>query len=156
MSGQTFRELFKDKVSTALQAMIDGLKFQSQRKDFRVDMSTFGDFSDLGNRGNPVCFGCAATCTIQQLSEVNFTDSQINSPGERSRLTIRNLNDLNRFEYAIDYARTGDLIHIFEYMGNLDSHEFSHDKQWVLYTDDWQEQLPLVQDFVEMLKLKGL
>ena len=156
MSGQTFRELCKGKVSTALQAMIDGLKFQSQRKDFRIDMSTFGDFSDLGNRGNPVCFGCAATCTVQQLSEVNFTDSQINSLEERSRQTIRDSDDLEGFEYAIDSARMGNLISIFNYMGDRDSHEFSDDDRWFLSTDDWQEQLPLVQDFVDMLKLKGL
>jgi len=156
MSGQTFRELCKDKVSTALQAMIDGLKFQSQRKDFRVDMSTFGDFSDLGNRGNPVCFGCAATCTVQQLSKVNFTDSQINSLKERSRLTIRDSDDLDRFEYAIECARLGDLISIFDYMGARASRELIDDNRWLLRTDDWQEQLPLVQDFVDMLKSKGL
>jgi len=156
MSGQTFRELCKDKVSTALQAMIDGLKFQSQRKDFRVDMSTFGAFHESRNKGNPVCFGCAATCTVQQLSKVNFTDSQIDSLEERSFLTIHNSNDLDRFEDAIDYARMGDLIPIFSYMGNLDSHELIDDSQWILNTDDWQEQMPLVQDFVDMLKLKGL
>ena len=156
MSGQTFRELCKDKVSTALQAMIDGLKFQSQRKDFRIDMSTFGDFSDSGDKENPVCFGCAATCTIQQLLGVNFTDLRIESLKERSRLTIRNSDDLDRFEDAIDNARMGDLIPIFDYMGNLDSHELIDDSQWILNTDDWQEQMPLVQDFVDMLKLKGL
>jgi len=156
MSGQTFRELCKGKVSTALQAMIDGLKFQSQRKDFRVDMSTFGAFTDFGNKGNPVCFGCAATCTVQQLSKVNFTDSQINSLEERSRQTICNSNDLDRFEDAIDNARMGDLIPIFDYMGDRDSHELIADSQWLLCTDDWQEQLPLVQDFVDMLKSEGL
>jgi len=156
MSGQTFRELCKDKVSTALQAMIDGLKFQSQRKDFRVDMATFGGFSNSGDKGSLVCFGCAATCTIQQLSEVNFTDSLIGSSSGRSRQTIRNSNDLAGFEEAIDCARMGNLISIFNYMGDRDSHEFSDDDRWFLGTDDWQEQLPLVQDFVDMLKLKGL
>jgi len=156
MSGQTFRELCKDKVSTALQAMIDGLEFQSQREDFRVDMATFGAFTYFENKVDPICFGCAATCTVQQLSRVNFTDSQINSLEERSCLTIRNSDDLDRFEYAIDCARMGNLISIFDYMGDRDSHEFSDDDLWDMSTDDWQEQLPLVQDFVEMLKLKGL
>ena len=159
MSAQTFRELCKGKVSTALQAMIDGLRLQSQRKDFRVDMTTFGGFSGFGDSGdkeNPVCFGCAATCTIQQLSGVNFTDSQIFSLSGRSRQTIRNAKDLDEFEDAIDSARLGHLIPIFDYMGNRPSHELIADPQWILCTDDWQEQLPLVQDFVNMLKLKGL
>jgi len=156
MSGQTFRELCNGKVSAALQAMIDGLKLQSQRKDFRVDMSTFGTFYDPENKEIPVCFGCAATCTVQQLSKVNFTDSQIDSLEERSFLTIQNSNDLDRFEDAIDCARMGNLISIFNYMDNLESYELSDSNRWLLRTDDWQEQLPLVQDFVEMLKLKGL
>jgi len=156
MSGQTFRELCNGKVSAALQAMIDGLKLQSQRKDFRVDMSTFGTFYDPENKEIPVCFGCAATCTVQQLSKVNFTDSQIDSLEERSFLTIQNSNDLDRFEDAIDCARMGNLISIFNYMDNLKSYELSDSNRWLLCTDNWQEQLPLVQDFVEMLKLKGL
>ena len=156
MSGQTFRELCNGKVSAALQAMIDGLKLQSQRKDFRVDMSTFGTFYDPENKEIPVCFGCAATCTVQQLSKVNFTDAQIDSSSGRSRLTIHNSNDLDRFEEAIDYARMGDLFSIFDYMGDRDSHEFSDDNRWLLCTDDWQEQMPLVQDFVDVLKSKGL
>ena len=156
MSGQTFRELCKNKVSTALQAMIDGLKLQSQRKDFRVDMSTFGSYHESRNKENPVCFGCAATCTVQQLCKVNFTDSQIDSLKERSFLTIGNSNDLDRFEDAIDSARLGNLLPIFSYMGNLESHELSDDNQWLLTTDRWQGQMTLVQDFVDMLKSKGL
>jgi len=156
MSSQTFRDLCKGKISTALQAMIDGLKFQSQRKDFRVDMSTFGTFTYFENKVDLVCFGCAATCTVQQLSKVNFTDSQIGSSSGRSRLTIHNSNDLDRFEEAIDYARMGDLFSIFDYMGDCDSHEISDDDRWLLGTADWQEQMPIVQNFVDMLKLKGL
>ena len=156
MSDQTFRQLCKGKISTALQAMIDGLKFQSQRKDFRVDMSTFGGFSNSGDKGSLVCFGCAATCTIQQLLEINFTDSQIGSLSGRSRQTIRDSDDLDRFEEAIDMVGRGDLFYIFDYMGDRDSHELSDDNRWILNTDNWQEQMPLVQDFVDTLKLKGL
>lgn len=156
MSGQTFRELCKGKVSKAVQAMIDGLKFQSQRKDFRVDMATFGGFSNSGDKGSLVCLGCAATCAIQQLFGINFTDSQIGSLSGRSRQTVRDANDLDRFEEAIDMVGRGDSSYLFDYMGDLDSHEPSDDNRWVLNTDNWQEQLPLVQDFVDRLKLKGL
>ena len=54
---------------TALQAMVDGLKRQSKRKGFMVDMVTFGNVSP------ETCYGCAATCTLQEMYGVNFERS---------------------------------------------------------------------------------
>ena len=147
---QTFKNKCDGKVSVALQAMIDGLHYQSQRKDFKIAMKSFGDF----NNNNGVCYGCAATCAVQKLSGVNFCDSSITGELTRAKFLDVNVHDLKDFEDAIDSARNGYLYELFVYMDQKESYDKSYDKDWELTTRDWGTELPKDQTFVNMLKSK--
>lgn len=97
------------KVWKAVEAMILGLKKQSKRKVFEITMSTFGDFNDK------VCFGCAATCTVQQVYGKNFNRKNIAGYESRAKFMKAISEDLAEFESAIDGLRMGYLGDIFKY-----------------------------------------
>ena len=54
----------------AIDAMLIGLE-TIPNGSFKIDMTTFG------NIDNNVCYGCAATCALQQLYDVRFTSDNI-------------------------------------------------------------------------------
>ena len=145
---QTFRDKCHSKVSVALQAMIDGLNHQHQREDFKISMDTFGDYDGI-------CYGCAVTCAIQQLSGVNLSDSSITDRVDRAIFLDVDREDLSYFENYIDDAREGLLFKLFAYMGQEESYDESYDENWELTTRNWQTELPKVQKFVDMLKEEG-
>jgi hypothetical protein len=93
------------KPSSLLFAMIKGLEKQSKRKDFQVDMGTFGVARH--RRGKPICFGCAATCTIQQIAGKNLNHSHIEYPVDRAKVLGFHDEELNRFESYVDSLRRG-------------------------------------------------
>lgn len=136
--------------SAALQAMVDGLRKQSQRQDFKVDMSTFGyyDFE------TETCFGCAATCAVQEAFGVTFDKESIDFLVYRAEAVKCDARDLDKFESAIDCARQGDLRYLFRFFGAEYSAEFDH--RFELYSDNWKEQLPFVDELIVELKQKGL
>ena len=135
------------KPSQALKAMCDGLEKQSQRRDFKIDMKTFGEVS------NGVCFGCAATCTVQELAKVNLVPNTIY---DRGRALGFDAGDCYNFEFIMDSARAGSLIAIFAYF-NLD-HKLNPlpFKMWQLNTENWREQLPLVRKGIAKLESENL
>ena len=115
---------------TALQAMVDGLERQSKRKGFVVDMKTFGE------DGGETCFGCAATCALQEMYGVNFDASNVDPRGERARALGERWQRLNRFEYDMDSARCGYLAGLAALCG-INNYEGA---DWYLSSYNWKEQ----------------
>jgi hypothetical protein len=124
------RELIKNKPSVALQAMVNGLQAQSNRDDFRIRMSTYGAY------GGGICYGCAATCALQELAQVNFDFPAISSLKKRAAACSFSYEETDKFEAAIDNARLGELAGLFRfceipYMGGFDFWFCLEDYSWV-------------------------
>lgn len=111
---KTFKELCDGKVWRAVEAMITGLEVHSKRKDFIIDMTTYGKAT-----GPDICFGCAATCAVQQLCGIDLKPGTfINRKSHWRAATLKvDMSDLEYFEQAINDLRTGYETPLFDYMG---------------------------------------
>ena len=107
---KTFRTIL-GKPSSAIQAMVDGLRQQAKRKNFKIDMATYGEFDDE----DKVCFGCAATCTVQRAMHKTFRNERMRLIEGRADILGADVNDLSDFENAIDNLRVADIFALFEY-----------------------------------------
>ena len=148
--------------SDALQAMVDGLLRNSRRKDFKVDMGTFGRAAD------GICFGCAATCAVQEASGKQFVFEELRgiyglnsrfrnlSIGAQAECLGENYVKLATLENAIDGARQGYLRELFRYFGLGDEHRQGYDERFELKTHNWRDQLGAVCDLIEELEAQGL
>jgi hypothetical protein len=161
---------FKDlapKPSDALQAMVNGLRHQSQRPDFIIKMTTYGDTELDVETGHVFCCGCAATCTLQELGRHNYTPEEMyDTEGRATPLGIER-RDLDRFESAIDTARLGSLwdLFVYYYGDDVDVPEellripativATGDETIYLQTHNWQEQLPDVEAHIARLRAAG-
>jgi hypothetical protein len=105
--------------SSAVRAMVNGLRNQDRRADFQVDMGSFG----LVHRG--VCFGCAATCALQEATGRNFT--------------VRDITEhcLSDWELMIDGLRSGFVKGLLNYY-EVDSFDFDLP---YLSTENWRDNL---------------
>ena len=157
------------KPSEAIRAMIEGLKENSDREDFKIDMGSFGK-TDESN----ICFGCAATCTLQKLSGVKFTKENIFRADRRTIAINRHLSEgdiilskqLFNFESAIDGLRTGcyiDIIYFFElydqfHEARTKDHELfkSYQSLPTLSTGSWMHNLAPYENFATELEKHGL
>ena len=144
---KTIKEIIS-KPSEALQAMVDGLKTQSKRKDFKIRMHTFGETN------GDICFGCAATCTVQQLTGINLTDTNIYLFQHSKVLNIEK-RDIEKFEIAIDGTRKGYLRKLFGYFGIEIPEKYYKRQNFYLGTITWKEELPIVNKLIEELKEQG-
>ena len=109
--------------SQAIFAMCDGIEDALARSDFRIDMDTFG------RTENNICCGCAATCTLQKLSDLKFNQATIYGAVARftailnkkeSSLSWDDFDNLDRhmsFEQAIDALRGCNFHPIFDFFG---------------------------------------
>lgn len=138
------------KPSEALQAMIDGLANQSKRLDFVIDMGTYG------STNGKTCFGCAATCAIQQITDRTLTTKSIgvSNLSIRSKSTGIDKEDYSIFEDAINSARQGYLSDLFDYF-KLE-HDYDFDYRFDMVSDNWEEQIPKVEELINELKERGL
>ena len=92
-----------------IDAMITGLKKHSKRKDFEINMNTFGTI------GEEVCFGCAATCALQEITGKTITiksvDDYLNYDDiETCQFFSNGITDgeIDRLENQIDSFRSGN------------------------------------------------
>ncbi len=144
--------------SAALQAMVDGLREQSKSKYFRITMATFG------HSDGHFCFGCAATCTIQQIAGKHFEASDLINNNDMDSSVFQRANALNfdveqlrDFEDAIDSARKGRISRLFFFFGvpiTRDSAKYHH--RFHLGTDDWKSELPKVEELIAELRENNL
>jgi hypothetical protein len=149
---KTYKELCDGKPSNALAAMIEGLKEFSQKPNFKIDMGTFGEAEE----DDEICVGCAACVAVQTLSGVAYGPNQIESSIRRAYASGVDVSDQDEFELAIDDVRTGDFERLEEYLGlKRDSLEFLN-KRWYLSSNDWESDIPKVEQAVSELQALGL
>ncbi len=142
------------KPSEAVQAMIDGIKEQKKRKgEFRIYMNYYGHV-DAG-----ICCGCAATCAVQKIAKRNYKPTEILKRKDRAKALNLDMQDLDRFENAIDYLRMGTKISLMQYFG-YSYHELTIDMKSIelpyLSEAPTNEQLKPYQQFAKALKKAGL
>ena len=149
--------LIEGKPSKAIEGMIRGLENQSKRKDFVVSMSTFGDAATYDG----VCFGCAATCTIQELAQQNLIICNISDEKIRAQALGFEQQELSDFELAIDALRCTDAEPLFIFCGKVEPwgdeiFRHLHVKLEDLSTNMWQERLQPYRDLAAYLSSIGL
>lgn len=139
------------KPSQALRAMCQGLIEQDKREDFEVDMGTFGEmYADIKK-----CFGCAATCAISKIANVNFTLGNIDDRTLRARYSNLSLFDLRRFEEAMEYARVGDTEELFNYF-QIEEYPYELQETNVCFINaNWQQSTKDIQPYIERLEEAG-
>lgn len=98
-------DTFKEKVRSMtakeiIMAMVNGLK----KEHVKVDMSTYGDFSEVSG----ICYGCAATNAVCEISGVVFTGEHVLSENHYWFLKTDG-TFLELFETAIDSLRLGQI-----------------------------------------------
>jgi hypothetical protein len=168
---QTFKELCNGKMHVAVQAMIDGLKTHSKREDFIIKMSTYGELSEKN-----ICFGCAATCAVQQLSGVTFTADKIRSkfpavkgysidllPSSQAVLLDMKSSDINHFEESINALRQTGIGPLMTYFGfddivkEISIYSFLRENPLEkLATSNWEKNLEGYQKLADFLKENDL
>ena len=155
------------KPSEAVDAMINGLLKQEVRKDFIIDMDTYGQVGKVHptDEGDNVCFGCAATCTVQEITSINYTSkSSIYTIGNRSDSCGIDADDLGLFEAAIDELRQGNLYTLFMYFTLIHKYYVFKNNTDVgdvldlpmLTTLTWESNLDKYRDLSAYLKSKDL
>jgi len=145
-------------ISDIVDTMIRGLK----KEWVKVDMKSFGTVVD------DVCFGCAATNTLCELMQEQFTNTQISSPLTRYSKFNGGIteDELVSFEGAIDHLRLGniqsflnrliDVGHLFNFE-IPEYYETAPDTDLpVLRTDDWKENLHFYEEYRDFLITEGL
>mgnify|MGYP003479513437 CR=1 FL=1 len=141
-------------MSDCILVMLHGLEMHKQRKDFRIDMCTFGDIRDV--EGSQMCFGCAATSALGCLLPRPFDSSYLNRMAWVSKVTDRQINDamIVHLEEFFDALRSGLLwtARMFEIDDGLQ-------QEWCrlpsLTTETWQMLAPLFKAFAEKLQEAG-
>jgi hypothetical protein len=109
---KTIRELLDGKIHKAIEAMVNGIKNQMEREDFKFYFTSFGAAH------NGICYGCAATCTIQEIAGKNLDKNNIDDVVFRAKALNFESHDLVKFEGAIDSMRQSNLYPILKYMLN--------------------------------------
>jgi len=156
----TLLEKIKGKPSVAVRASILGIKKHSQREDFYIDMDTYG-FSYDGS-----CFGCMATCGLQELTGVTFGPDTIWNRDLRAAAVGESLREVTDFEDAINELRMGAPSYLFRFCGvQVEGYDDIEDFAAELAadvgltcmdTDDWQDYLPSYVILADRLEALGL
>ncbi len=142
--------------------MIEGLKEYSQKPDFKINMSTFGDV-DLKDG---ICVGCAATCALQKLFNVSFKPYEILGLKNRAYVLKQNLRLLDDFETCVDSIRSGLIslsLREFHFFSEQKLNEKQIEKIREAYANlrlkplinlSWEKNLPKYEEF--LLKVKEI
>ena len=140
------KETFRGKPSDALEYMCDGLLKQDMREGFEINMATYGD-SD-----GQMCFGCAATSTIQQIAGQNLYANNILS----RQLIGFDLSELNVFEKAIDRARVGYLTWLFKFCEVTEVDCLRWEFLWSMQDENWKACIPVVRKAIREMRAEGI
>lgn len=142
------------KPSQALEAMVDGLLASKDNPNFRAEMDTYGDVHEQAD--GPLCFGCAATCTLQQLAGARFTPDSIRRIRSRAEVVGVLAFRLGSFEHAMNRARQGKMYALLKFFDHYDPSVTTWDDEFCLETDGWEVQLPAVRAVIKEMKEAGL
>ena len=143
------KETFRGKPSDALEYMCDGLLRQDKREGFEIDMATFGRFGDRFNR--QVCFGCAATSTVQEVAGRNLDASNIH---DRKSIGFDQY-ELCVFEMVINDVRLGSLRSLFDFC-NLEIDPFEWEHLWLMNNENWKSCITKVRKVIREMRAKGI
>lgn len=144
--------------SAAIQSVIDGLEHQSKRDDFKINMRTFGEVD-----GN-ICFGCMATCSIQEVAKRNLSLDNIHHSLKRANALDMDQFEIIYFENAIDSLRCGRIGALMAFFGHKyeDSPEikaiFTHIQvnPFTIHTNTWREEIHHLKTLIYKLQKIGL
>lgn len=128
----------------AIDAMIRGLRTAKERKDFQVNMGSYGA-RDASN----VCFGCAATCAIMEAAHVWFTPDNIHPRESRASTIGVPRVELQIFEQAMNDFRRGYVSELFAF---FDQKCVLPQRLWYMTNRNWEDELPKVEDYLEALR----
>ena len=140
------KETFRGKPSDALEYMCDGLLAQDEREDFEVVMSTYG------RSDGRMCFGCAATSTIQQIAGRSLTVSNVKS----RQLIGFDKDELFLFERLINRARLGLLHSLFGFCEVAEVGCREWDYLWSMRDSNWKSCIPKVRKAIVEMRAKGI
>ena len=144
-----FREKIKSaKPSEIIQAMVDGL----QKEHVKVDMKTFGEI-----RGG-ICFGCAATNCIIEISGVSPETAATGFSKIAFEIGEGDDMSVSRFECAIDDLRINDLVSYNHRMRRFEAQEIPSElfqELPELTTGNWKRELYKYQEYANFLQSKG-
>lgn len=164
----------------AMRAMVEGLRTIPDEKTFFVNMGTFGDVGshphfakydpETQQYNYKVCFGCAATCTLQQLFNIRFeptdnleyTDPRVKAITTKIHLDVtvgdddydEIYNAINEFESAMDLCRLVSFERLFNFY-EVDIPEFLHnirrfsEDSLELETSDYKAKLRNWDHFID-------
>ena len=149
------------KMSDAIDAMIKGLR-EILGDNFKVDMESFGH----ANRG--VCYGCAATCAIQQIAGKLFTPDDLEYAymvAKKATALDMNKEEMLAFETAIDQFRMGNIWFLLKFYGIraessginilLPNGSKVMMGSWYMNTRDYKAQLLFIEEWNNQLKQAG-
>lgn len=101
----TFQEKVRSmSAKEIIMAMVEGLR----NPKCEINMLTFGDVYEK-EEGKFICYGCAATNTIMQISGVVLTKDNISDVDDRANAINSDYYFLDMFESAIDSLRCGHI-----------------------------------------------
>ena len=132
----------------AVKAMTDGLN-NIPNDNFKLEMISFGHY-ESNKLGKPICYGCAATCAIQQAVGKRFAPGNISSLKARSEALKIDHIDMDVFEQMIDSLRFGVISSLEDY--------YDHPLPWPikplesLRGYDYKEKLGLYIAYWKQLK----
>ena len=146
------------KPSEAIKFMLHALFVHASRDDFVIDSNTFGRI------GNRMCFGCMATCVLQEASGIKMVSEDRSILGflrkveSQSSMSFRERQSIESF---VDMIRSS----VAECMSGLDSigvRDLTEDelKRFmslpVMSSDKWKEQACLYAQFADYLESQGV
>ena len=142
---------------TAVDAMIGGLKSQNKRADFVVDMCSFGEVHYFEGSGRKTCVGCAATCAVQELFNLDFDSTNIGNCSTRAAAINVLEQTAGSFEEAIDDLRIGNVLPLtnfcqLEAYDHLNiEHHFQDTKE--LTYENWRDALYEYEIAIDEVKI---
>jgi len=138
---------FKEKLklpSVAAQALVDGLKLYNSDPNFAVRIHSYGGVQ------SGVCYGCLATCCIQQACQVRLSPDIIGTRLGRAKACKVLVEDLEIFEGAIEKFRTGECKPLLTYFRK--GHR--HNKDWDGLVNIWDnfQDVSTVENLIKIWK----
>ncbi len=141
------------KASEIVQAMVDGLK----KEWVTIDMGSYG------HTKKGICYGCAATNAICQITNHKFTPAEMNEFFKLKRKDKFVYSFLSNFESNINALRMGSIEH-YNFLAEttgiklipLSLIKKTKLKLPYLDTEYYKEDLPKYQELADLLRKKGL
>ncbi len=145
------KELTNNRPSEALEAMVRGLYKYKDNPKFIIKVSTYGDAE------GSICYGCMATCTIQELANKDLLPENIINGYDRANYLGFDSDQLRDFEWVIDDARSGKLAPLWLFYFSHDGGEFisQFESRWYMRTCNWEDEIPKVKRVIKELKEAG-